>query len=104
MRRDPDAPVEIDDEVWIKPPDSRCTTPWSRGVVTELNSRNNASVDEMTRHVLDLRPVVLPSAEDCATELEGLYEAAGEKKEVEIEEDEAASGPRYPVQDRQRPA
>ena len=50
--------VKLGDEVWVKPPQARCTTQWGRGVVTEVNSGNNVSVDGMPRHVLDIRRVV----------------------------------------------
>ena len=50
--------VEIGEEVWVKPPDARCTSHWKKGVVTGINSNNNVSVDGMPRHVLDIRSVV----------------------------------------------
>ena len=59
------ANVKVGDEVWVKPPNSRCTTQWERGVVTGLNSANNVSVNGTPRHVLDIRPVVLPVEIDC---------------------------------------
>ena len=49
--------VQIGDEVWVKPLNGRCTTQWGRGVVTEVNSRNNVSIDGFPRHILDIRPV-----------------------------------------------
>ena len=50
--------VQVGEEVWVKPPNARCTTQWGRGRVTAINSRNNVSVDGMPRHILDLRKVV----------------------------------------------
>ena len=29
----------VGDEVWVKPPGARCTTPWKPGVVTGVNSK-----------------------------------------------------------------
>ena len=50
--------VQVGEEVWVKPPNARCTTQWGRGRVTAINSKNNISVDGMPRHVLDLRRIV----------------------------------------------
>ena len=71
------ASIRVGEEVWVKPPDAKCTTQWGRGMVTDVNSRNNLSVDGMPRHVLDIRRVVIPSAN----------EESGEGQE-EIEENE----------------
>ena len=54
------ASVRIGDEVWVKPPNARCTTKWKKGHVTGITSRNNVSVDGMPRHVLDIRRIVDP--------------------------------------------
>ena len=62
--RDEAAPVRIGEEVWVKPPNARCTTRWSKGLVTGVSSRNNVSVDGMPRHILDVRRVVLPHSPD----------------------------------------
>ena len=50
--------IKMGDEVWVKPPAARCTTQRGKGIVTQVNSRNNVSVNGMPRHVLDVRPVV----------------------------------------------
>lgn len=50
--------IKMGDEVWVKPPQSRCTSQWSTGRVTGVNSANNIEVDGMPRHVLDIRPVI----------------------------------------------
>ena len=42
----------------MKPPNTRCTTQWGRGVITYVQSPNNLCVDGMPRHILDLRRVV----------------------------------------------
>ncbi|GAB1600005.1 hypothetical protein Ahia01_000278000, partial [Argonauta hians] len=49
--------AQLGEEVWVKPPDCRCTTQWGRGTVTGVNSRNNVSVDGVPRHILDIRRV-----------------------------------------------
>jgi len=56
--------IQVGDEVWVKPPNVRCTTQWGRGTVTATQSRNNVSVDGVPRHVLDVRPVEGLSSED----------------------------------------
>ena len=53
--------MTVGEEVWVKPPNARCTTQWQKGQVTGINSRNNISVDGMPRHILDIRRVILPS-------------------------------------------
>ena len=52
------ARIQIGEEVWRKPPNTRCTTQWGRGVITDVQSPNNLSVDGMPRHILDLRRVI----------------------------------------------
>ncbi len=42
----------------MKPPNAQCTTQWGRGVITDVQSPNNLSVDGIPRHILDLRRVV----------------------------------------------
>ena len=56
-----EARVTVGEEVWVKPPNARCTTQWQKGRVTGINSRNSISVDRMPRHILDVRRVILPS-------------------------------------------
>ena len=51
------AKVEVGDEVWVKPPDARCTSQWGMGEVTKVNSKNNVEVEGVPRHILDVRPV-----------------------------------------------
>lgn len=71
------ANINIGEEVWVKPPDAKCTTQWRRGKVTDVHSTNTLSVDGIPRHVLDVRRVTLPSesSED---------ECQGEAQEVEV--------------------
>ena len=52
------ARIQIGEEVWVKPPNARCMTQLGRGVITDVQSPNNLSVDGMPRHILDLRRVV----------------------------------------------
>ena len=67
--------IKMGDEVWVKPPAARCTSQWGKGIVTQVNFRNNLSVDGMPRHVLDVRPVVtLPDPPEDAVD-ETIYEA-----------------------------
>jgi len=53
----PTASFSVGEEVWVKPGNAKCTSEWGRGVVTKVNSTNNIEVDNMPRHVLDLRPI-----------------------------------------------
>ena len=39
----------------MKPPNARCTTQGGRGVITDVQSPNNLSVNGMPGHILDLR-------------------------------------------------
>ena len=44
----------IGDEVFVKPPSAKCTTPWGKGIVTNINSNSNVEVNGISRHVADL--------------------------------------------------
>ena len=55
-----EATIKVGEEVWVKPPNVKCTTLWGRGVVTGMQSKNNVIVDGVPRHILDLRRVSLP--------------------------------------------
>ena len=59
------ARIQIGEEVWVKPPNARCTMQWERGVITDVQSPNNLSVDGMPRHILDLRRVVHVDDDKC---------------------------------------
>ena len=59
-------PFKLNDIVYVKPHNSRCTTPWKIGRVTALVSNTALQVDSMTRHIGDVRlcqPGSLPSGE-----------------------------------------
>ena len=72
--------VKIGDEVWVKPPNVRCTTTWKKGIVTAVNSKNNISVDGTPRHILDIRRVIEPEdTDDIDSESE---ELEGDREEV----------------------
>eukprot|EP00096_Caligus_rogercresseyi_P010540 TRINITY_DN3890_c0_g1_i1.p1 TRINITY_DN3890_c0_g1~~TRINITY_DN3890_c0_g1_i1.p1 ORF type:complete len:374 (-),score=6.81 TRINITY_DN3890_c0_g1_i1:9-1130(-) len=45
----------VGEEVWVKPPNARCTDQWKRGVVSEVNSPLNIEVNGVPRHPKDLR-------------------------------------------------
>ena len=45
----------VGDKVWVKPHGARCTSPWNFGIVTKVNSKHNVEVDEVPRHVCDMR-------------------------------------------------
>ena len=67
--------IRVGEEVWVKPPNARCTSQWGRGRVTEVNSQNNVMVDGVPRHILDVRRVV-SSSSDWSDD---------EQEEVEVE-------------------
>ena len=46
--------IRVGEEVWVKPPNARCTSQWGKGRVTGVNSRNNVMVDGVPRHILDV--------------------------------------------------
>ena len=70
--------VRVGDEVWVKPPQARCTTQWQKGSVTGINSANNILVDGVPRHILDLRRVVHLGGEGDQDEDEGPVVLGGE--------------------------
>lgn len=85
------ANINIGEEVWVKPPDAKCTTQWRRGKVTDVHSTNTLSVDGIPRHVLDVRRVTFPSesSEDD--------ECQGEAQEVEVVPRQSQRKRRQPV-------
>ena len=60
--------IQIGEEVWVKPPNVRCTTQWGRGIVTGSQSPNNLIVNGTPRHILDLRRVIPANDEDMEDE------------------------------------
>ena len=51
-------PYELGDIVWVKPPNSRCTTSFQRGRITGIISEQAVLVDGTPRHVRDVRPAL----------------------------------------------
>ena len=49
--------LSIGKSVFVKPPAARCTSQWSRGVITGIHPPIGVEVDGMPRHVADVRPV-----------------------------------------------
>ncbi|XP_035828301.1 uncharacterized protein LOC101862068 [Aplysia californica] len=94
---------EVGDDVWVKPPQSKCTTKWNRGTVTGVNSINNVAVDGMARHVLDVRRVV----RDVTSEEEDDEGGGGEQQTLQtLTRNEGAGEPpprRYPDRVRKTP-
>ena len=56
-------PYKVGDEVFVRPPNARCTTPWNRGIVTRIVAQMVVEVDGTNRHVSDVRRVVGQSCE-----------------------------------------
>ena len=59
---DINSPYDVGDDVWVKPPGSRCNTKYQLGTVTKLISPHTVEVGGMPRHVRDLRSAVLLEA------------------------------------------
>ena len=99
----PECTLRVGEEVWVKPPDAKCTSQWGRGVVTEVNSNNNVSINGMPRHVLDLRRVTVGSEDDSSSD-EAYDDAIGvdgvESVSSPVEE---APTRRYPARERRPP-
>ena len=91
------ASIRIGDEVWVKPPDKRCTSLWKKGVVTNINSSNNVSVDNMPRHILDIRRVIDEEQQDSSDEVHSM---GAIQSPSELHQDPE---PRYPRRDRRPP-
>ena len=51
-------PYELGDTVWVKPPNSRCTTRFRRGKITGIVSEQAVLVDGTPCHVRDIRPAL----------------------------------------------
>ena len=51
-------PYGVGDHVWVKSPNSRCTTSFKRGRVTGIISQHSVMVDGTPRHIRDLRPAL----------------------------------------------
>ena len=51
-------PYELGDTVWVKPPNSRCTTSFRRGWIPGIVSEQAVLVDGTPRHVRDARPAL----------------------------------------------
>ena len=66
---DVEAKYQVGDRVFVKPMDNRCTSVWSRGVVTAVNSETNISVNSIPRHVNDLRHIPQVNDEDATNAL-----------------------------------
>ena len=73
--------VQMGEEVWVKPPGARCTTQWRKGVVTEINSPNNLSIDGMPRHILDVRPIITADSSSDDTSASGSEDSKSETAE-----------------------
>ena len=102
-RAEAECELRVGEEVWIKPPDGRCTSKWGKGVVTEVNSSNNVSVDGMPRHILDLRPAVVGNGSTSGESLEdqGDVQSVGD---AVSQGEEDVDEPRYPTRERRPPS
>ena len=62
------AMFSVGDKVWIRDPSRRCDVPSSIGTVTRQVSAQCVEVDNVPRHVRDLRLAFVPSPESDQTE------------------------------------
>ena len=69
-RREVRSPYRIGDPIWVKPPDSQCTSKFKKGQVTNVISEQSISVNGTLRHVKDHHPALetTPSASDSEQE------------------------------------
>ena len=51
-------PYELGDTIWVKPPNSRCTTRFRRGQIIGIVSEQAVLVDGTPRHVRDIWPAL----------------------------------------------
>ena len=74
--------IRVGEEVWVKPPNARCTSQWGKGRVTGVNSRNNVMVDGVPRHILDVRRVVSSSSDGSDDEQEEVEVGGAENESM----------------------
>ena len=53
----------------MKPSDACCTTCWGRGTDTEVLFKKKVTVNRVSRHILDIQRVSLPSDEEVIDEI-----------------------------------
>jgi len=70
LRSDEACEFSEGDAVYVKPAQARCTNQWPKGIVTNVNSKWNADVNGMPRHVRDLRRVNPPPCQPKPIEVE----------------------------------
>ena len=105
-------PYQVGDRVWVKAPQNRCTTNFSKGEVTKISSPQSILVDGILRHVKDLRPrycIITPeedsdSTTSSETRTESLLQDNGEDYEPEsVPTEETEAGPPFlPDESRRR--
>lgn len=100
--------VRIGEEVWVKPPNTRCTTKWKKGNITGISSKNNVSVDAMPRHVLNVRKVFIPQSSSEGSDEEDGAEVPNEDWQQSggnsTSDDVHIITDTYPKRTRRRPA
>lgn len=96
-----ESPLVVGEEVWVKPPNARCTTSWKTGRVTQINSSNNVSADGVPRHVLDIRRMVMDSSSSSDPNSDDDVE--GGRQSPELARSTRRDERRYPARVRRRP-
>ena len=71
-------PFSAGDQVVVKPPGARCTTPWRVGTVTSVTPDGVIEVDGVHRHVGDIRG--LPESSESSGGSESDSESSGESE------------------------
>ena len=57
---------KVGDSVWVKIPHGRCTTQFGKGTITCMYSPHLVLVDEIPRHVKDVRPLQRVDTTNCS--------------------------------------
>ncbi|KAK7078687.1 hypothetical protein SK128_014173, partial [Halocaridina rubra] len=63
-----DCDFQVGNNVWMKPSNNRFTSRWQEGRVSRVLSRNNAEVDRVPRHMLDIRHLFADQEESSGDE------------------------------------
>ena len=57
-------PYQVGDEVWVRPPNARCDSRYSRGLVTRVVSDQVAEINGVPRHIKHVHQCATPASAD----------------------------------------
>ena len=94
-QREVHGPYRIGDRVWVKPPDSRCTSKFKKGLLIDVISEQSVSVNGTQHHVKDLCPTLKtpPSVSDSK------QESSESELLIELETPDVGRSPENPPTD-----